>query len=124
MDYYGLQCTFLNHWNKGVVFVGGENRKINEPTNHPTSGNRVANEVILFGDTDEMVMGIDSSYDLGDKKYYATDGTKSIMVNSYTSKCYMYLISSKTQGGSSYFSFNTGDVLSFRGYYIFRPKTL
>ena len=123
-DYYGLQCTFANNWSVGGYFVGAENNSLLDVSVSNFAGNRTCHEFIAFGENDEMVMGIDNSYDIGDRRFYAGDGTKGMRNASGTYKAYAYLISSKTQGGTQYFTFDENCMLSYKGYYVFRPRTV
>ena len=124
MEYYGLQCTYSQYYNTGGYFVGAVNNELLDLSQNNISGNTKPNEFIAYGTNDEMVMGIDNNYDIGDRRFYASDGTKGLRNAGSVSKAYSFLISTTTEGGTSYHTFDEGEMLSYKGYYIFRPRTL
>lgn len=117
IEYYGLQNSGSGHWNNYAYFVGSTgNRGINDLSQAVNSGDKVAHELIRWGENDEMVMGIDPSYDIGDRSLYGGDTMKAIFTNKTTGKAYFNLIVSQTLSKSA--------MYSFKGYYIFRPRRI
>lgn len=117
IEYYGLQNSGTGYWNESAYFVGSTgNRLINSLTAAISSNDKVAQEIVRWGETDEMAMGIDKTYDIGDRSLYGGDTQKAIFTNSTTGKAYFNIIAAQTLAANS--------VNSLRGYYIFRPKTI
>lgn len=117
IEYYGLENSGAEYWNESAYFVGSTgNRLINSLAAAISSNDKVAQELVRWGETDEMAMGIDKTYDIGDRSLYGGDTQKAIFTNSTTGKAYFNIIASQTLAANS--------VNSLRGYYIFRPKTI
>ena len=86
--YYGFQwVTNTNYPN--IRFIGGTNRELFTNSASHTSGDNIANGIRVYGDTHQAEIDLDTSYDIGDRRFYS--GTAGAF-NS-TIKTYFYLIS-------------------------------
>ena len=111
--WYGLQFTGIDSsLYPNIRYKGATNRRLYHYNDDSSSdcGDHTANEMIVFGDTHKLTLGIDSEIDLGDSKFY--NGTKRFFSTSY-GKGYAFIIEDQNM--------YAGNIYSLKGYYKFEP---
>ena len=110
--YYGLQFSRNQTSFPNLRYVGATNRGVYSGNIASDSGNQIPNDIVAYGSSDKLVMGIDTSFDLGKRDYiYST--SKGLFATAYN-KCYAKLFDKETSSPE-------GNGYDFRGYYIFKP---
>lgn len=109
--YYGLQACGGNSLYNHARYYGGVNRLEYDTSNENTSsGNKEATAIRWHGDTHEVIMTIDPTFDIGSREFYS--GTSGLFTTSY-GKAYANFFTNKQM--------QPGEIYSLRGAYVFRP---
>lgn len=109
VTWYGLQGCGVSSIYKNIRYYGGRNRgEYNGEADHTTCGDNKATCAVCEGEAHRMVIEIDPTFDLGDRRYY--DGSDGIFTQSY-GKVYFNLTDNTV--------FDAGCAYSFRGKYRF-----
>ena len=106
--WYGLQCFGFDSPNATVRYIGGSNRGVYHGGSSSKSGNLHTNEIGVWVDNINAIMGIDTSFDLGRREY--TSGDDGMFVSG--AKAYCNIIRNKTM--------TANEIYTLKGYYIFR----
>ena len=101
VTWYGLQIFGINSIYPNIIYVGGENRAINNATNVTNCGNNTATKVIVCGDKHRCEVEVDPTYDIGNRSMY--EGTQGIFSSTY-GKVYFYIIRNKTLTANSLYA--------------------
>jgi hypothetical protein len=98
--WYGLQWTYSPF--KNTRYVGAVNRSLYDASSSDSSsGDNKCNHVVCFGDDHQLMIDVDSDYDLGDRKYYAD--VVGIFTRTY-GKGYFNIISNTRLGADNMYS--------------------